>query len=111
MGRIEGSFYLKMIKGGNLLGEYTNNDIYSRSWEIANLKEPGDAPFLGRYKSQWLEVEGPYTGELVIERIKDTNNTNKQYRLTWYRKNGEVAYTGEAILADGMLMGHYINYY
>lgn len=110
MSRIEGSFYLKRVDGGNLLGEYTNNIHFTRSQETAQVKKTGLMPFEGTYASQWFELDGPCTGELVIKYVQQCKDGNNQYTLTWYKENGEIAYTAEAFLADGMLMGHYVNY-
>jgi hypothetical protein len=109
MSRIIGSFYLKKTESGNLQGEFTNNMLFTVNTESADLREEGEAPFLGKYFSTWYEGDVPCSAELVVTYLPNAENKNVKYRLLWTNLNGVPIYEGEAILAEGMLIGHFIS--
>lgn len=109
MNKIVGSFYLRPADGGNLLGEFTNNVRFTITAEKASLKEAGDRPFTGRYLSTWLEGDGIHTAELVIDHLKDAEYKDVKYHLVWNDLEKGPIYEAEALLAEGVLVGHYIS--
>ena len=104
---IIGSFYLKRITKDKLLGEFTNNRLFTVSSESCELIEAGSAPFLGKYKSKWYIGDKCYSAILTISFIDHAMNKNVKYKLSWFMGD-KLVYEGEAILVDDMLMGHYI---
>jgi hypothetical protein len=109
MARIIGSFYLKLTDSGNLVGEFTNSRLFTVATESATLIEQGAEPFIGTYFSKWDGVYGPASGVLTISYINSTKPSNVKYDLVWRDEKGEVLFTGEALLAEGMLIGHYVS--
>ncbi|KGO92130.1 hypothetical protein [Flavobacterium subsaxonicum] len=109
MGTIIGSFYLKPTDNGNLTGEFTNNRLFTVATENATLVEKGTEPFIGKYSSTWDGVDGPATGNLTIAFIESTVPSNVKYKLVWTDWDGTVLFTGEALLAEGLLIGHYVS--
>lgn len=109
MSKIVGSFYLRKADGGNLLGEFTNNACFTISAEKASLKEAGDLPFTGRYLSTWLEGDTIQKAELVIDHLEDAEYEDVKYRLVWNDLKKGPIYEAEALLAEGILVGHYIS--
>lgn len=107
---IIGSFYLKKITNEKLLGEFTNNKLFTVSSEKCRLIEAGDAPFIGKYNSEWCIDGKCYSAVLDISFIEHAENKNVKYKLTWFM-DGWLMYEGEAILVDDMLMGHYVALY
>ena len=109
MAKIVGSFYLRKTESGNLLGEFTNNVRFTVSTENANLQEAGDIPYEGRYLSTWLEGDEPHTAELIIDHLKDVNSCGKQYKLVWNDLQKGPIYEAQALLAEDVLVGHYVS--
>lgn len=108
MCNIIGSFYLKRITKDKLMGEFTNNKLFTVSSESCELIEAGDAPFIGKYNSKW-DIGGKcYSAILTISFIDHAENKNVKYNLTWFM-DGWLMYEGEAILVDDMLIGHYVS--
>ena len=106
---IIGSFYLKKITNNKLLGEFTNNRLFTVSSEKCELIEAGDAPFLGKYSSKWYIADKCYSAILIISFIEHAENKNVKYKLSWYMDQ-KLMYEGEAMLVDDMLIGHYISF-
>ncbi|TRW22428.1 hypothetical protein FMM05_18160 [Flavobacterium zepuense] len=109
MAKIIGSFYLKLTDDGNLAGEFTNSRLFTVAKESAILIEKGNAPFIGRYFSTWDGVYGPASGILTVSFIESTVPSNVKYDLVWTAEDGDILFTGEALLAEGMLIGHYVS--
>lgn len=109
MAKIVGSFYLRKTDSGNLLGEFTNNVRFTVSTENADLKEAGDVPYVGRYLSTWLEGGIPHTAELVIDHLENAETCGKHYKLVWTGEDNKPIYEAEALLAEDVLVGHYIS--
>jgi hypothetical protein len=109
MAKIVGSFYLRKTDSGNLLGEFTNNARFTVSTENADLKEAGDVPYVGRYLSTWLEGDVPHTAELVIDHLDNAEACGKHYKLVWNDLHKGPIYEAEALLAEDVLVGHYIS--
>ncbi|KAF2514506.1 hypothetical protein E0W68_13615 [Flavobacterium salilacus subsp. salilacus] len=106
---IIGSFYLKKVASDKLLGEFTNNILFTVSSESCELIEAGDAPFLGKYSSQWYIADKRYSAILVVSFIEHAENRNTKYRLSWFMDE-KLVYEGEAMLVDDMLIGHYVSF-
>lgn len=109
MSRIIGSFYLKPTDDGNLAGEFTNSRLFTIAKEKATLLEKGSAPFIGRYFSVWNGVYGPASGILTVSFIESTVPSNVKYNLVWADEDGTELFRGEALVAKGMLIGHYVS--
>lgn len=109
MSEIIGSFYLKRNEMGNLTGEFTNNVRFTVMPEQADLKEAGAVAYEGRYLSTWLEAGIPRSAELVIDRLANAEYTDVKYRLVWKDLRLGPIYEAEALLAEGVLVGHYIS--
>lgn len=109
MSEIIGSFYLKKTSNGNLKGEFTNNRHYTVFTERAELREKGIFPFIGKYFSTWDEIDGPDSSYLTIGFLSNAKHSNAKYELIWHDENNKVRFRGEALLAEGMLIGHYVS--
>jgi len=109
MATIIGSFYLRLTDSGNLVGEFTNSRLFTIATESATLIEKGSEPFIGTYFSKWDGLYGLTSGVLTISYIQSTVPSNVKYNLVWRDEKGEVLFTGEALLAEGMLIGHYVS--
>ena len=110
MSKIIGSFYLKRTPRGNLEGEYTNNEQFTVSTETSVLVKAGKEPYLGEYETTWREPHKVMHARLKVSAISaKQTNTYAKYKLTWYSTEGEPIYEGEAILAEGMLIGHFVS--
>ena len=109
MATIIGSFYLRLTDSGNLVGEFTNSRLFTIATESANRIEKGNEPFIGTYFSKWDGLYGLASGMLTISYIQSTVPSNVKYNLVWRDEKGEVLFTGEALLAEGMLIGHYVS--
>ncbi|MBE98888.1 MULTISPECIES: hypothetical protein [Flavobacterium] len=110
MSRIIGSFYMKKTEDGNLQGEYTNNEQFTVSTENSVLLVAGPEPYLGEYATTWREPDKVMHARLIVSAIsaKDTN-TYAKYKLVWSDLNNVPIYEGEAILAEGLLIGHFVS--
>jgi hypothetical protein len=106
MAAIIGSFYLRQLENGNLQGEFTNNRLFTVSVENDIIKEKGDAPFIGRYISEWTENGDFFSAELKIDKSR---NAEEKYKLVWRDFNGNAIYEAEAFIAEGLLIGHYVS--
>lgn len=103
--KIIGKFYFMLTKNGNLLGEFTNNEMDGR-WDIesANKKGNDNIDFVGKFISVWLEDEKAYKAVLEIEKIDKIN-----YALNWKNINDTEIFFGNAKLENEMLIGNYTN--
>ncbi len=109
MCKIVGSFYLKKTDNGNLLGEFTNNALFTVTAENASLTEAGMQLYEGRYLSTWYEEGELCTAELVIDHLANAEYEGLKYHLVWNDLNKGSIYEAEALLAEGMLVGHYLS--
>jgi len=103
--KVLGSFYLKRTATGNLLGEYTNNELPYICTESADFLKGGKFPFEGLYTSTWREIEGSVICQLDIKIKEDTNNL--KYRLLWKAVESEAVFEGQGFVVDGILVGNY----
>ena len=104
-----GRFYFKKTQSGNLIGEYSNNNIDKIISESADLISQNTSnDFIGIYNSTWIESNLPEHCELTIKHKPNSNNNI--YQLVWLRiSDREILFTGEAMLVDGILIGDYHN--
>ena len=110
---IIGSFYFSLTDHQNLLGEYSNVETESINVEAAkrfpeNPENPRLTPsFIGKYRSIWTEDERPESSFLDISELSKDGN---KLKLIWYdRDQDNPRFTGEGMIVDGTLIGHYQN--
>lgn len=109
MKRNIGSFYFKRTMGNNLLGEFINLDSKGYTTESADLviKSDSQINYIGSYTSSWIEGETSHFRNLEIKLKDESTNV---FILEWSQKNGSIVFWGEAMLCDGILIGHYRNF-
>lgn len=132
-GPVIGQVYYKLTVNGNLQGEFTNNHTRSADVEAPrrvcpkmareagipvreenehifyNAFSPTRMPaanFIGVYRDVWTERMTPRDGWLKISAKEDCVNI---YTLEWYDRSGEIAFAGEGMLCDNILIGHYVD--
>jgi hypothetical protein len=115
MARTHGTFYFKLTTAGHLLGEYSNPDTPRARPECA-FRPDGTASadrttFAGIYTSTWYEpgqVPEVVAATLTIVAKSESGNPATQFILTWTElESPNVMFRGEAMLNDGILIGHY----
>lgn len=110
MPKVIGNFYFKLTTAGNLLGEYSNSDTPRARPECAfrddNVLQEERQTFEGTFTSTWYEPDSG-SAEVVTLTITPRGGTTGGFDLTWSAKNGRTAYSGEAMLNDGQLVGKY----
>lgn len=115
MPRINGTFYFKLTTAGQLLGEYSNADTPRARPECAfrdeESKGAARTTFAGTYTSVWYEPTNggvAVTTKLTIEPKSEPADPMTQFTLTWTEvASGTDMFQGEAMLNDGLLIGHY----
>lgn len=103
MEKLVGSFYFKLTKSGNLIGEYYNNKMEKGTnpkTECANLKS-GNKRWVGSFNTIWQEESTIYDLEII-----ENNSPNSGFKLYWKQKN-EVIYSGIGFEVDDILIGAY----
>lgn len=105
MSTIIGTFYFKQTKSGNLIGEFTNNNMLGISTESADIYTSIKDKFVGDYKTTWFEVEKSQYLTLKIRIKESTNNT--VIELTWENKSGLEKFHGLGFIVGKKLVGYY----
>jgi hypothetical protein len=103
-----GAFYLRYVGEDCIAGKYFNDvepTIYTEN--AIRVKVDDELPehiFCGTYVSTWMEdgLEAK-TAELVIAQKE---NSGDIYTLNW-QKDGKPLSTGDGMIVDGLLVGHY----
>ncbi|HLN94441.1 MAG TPA: hypothetical protein VK183_02310 [Flavobacterium sp.] len=104
---IHGRFCFTRTQNGNLLGEYSNQQSQFNATECAELQQEPDEdapPFVGTYRSTWLERDGP--DEMTLRIATRSTERGTIYTLTWARGT-EVVFFGEAFVFGEILVGNY----
>lgn len=107
MSKYIGSFVFRNEGNGCLTSRYlehTETTPYTESCKKINDDSKSEDPFVGIYKTSWLESgNNDYTAELTINKQKDT------YILTWRNlsKNSTTEYDGSAMIFEDKLVGSY----
>lgn len=103
---VKGWFYLKKTTTGNLIGEFSNNDLNIVLTECANLINSEANSFIGEYNSVWSESN---TSDRYRLKIYLKSNSSSIYKLEWRNENNNntLVYQGEGFLVDGFLIGRY----
>lgn len=99
---IIGGFSFRDEGDGCILGKYINTQTLNPFPEACHRlpTTPSSAPFVGDYRSVWLEQGQHHHATLNIKQ-----NSPGRYDLEW---NGPVAnYRGVGMLVNGMLVGGY----
>ena len=117
MPRTHGTFYFKLTTAGHLLGEYSNPGTPRARPECAfrgdNIPNSDRTTFAGIYLSTWHEpgeVPEAVAATLRIDPKSAPADPPTQFTLSWTRGaggRGSLMYQGEAMLNDGILIGHY----
>ena len=115
MPRTHGTFYFKRTTAGHLLGEYSNPSTPRARPECAfredSIPNSNRTTFAGDYISTWYEPgEVPETvaATLTIAAKSAPADPTTQFELTWTELGSpNVMFRGEAMLNDGILIGHY----
>ena len=104
MANIIGRFYFKRSVSGNLIGEYSNNDMQVVTTESADVLEP-TKNFVGNYDTSWREGGSVMSATLSItERV-----AGKIFSLVWTKETD--MYWGEGMLLDNdTMIGDYRNF-
>mgnify|MGYP000954873765 FL=1 len=97
-----GSFYFKLTNSGNLIGEYSNNNIFVVETECAKSRI-GNNGFLGKFKSVW--TDGTNKSDVYDLEIILKPGSTLVYGLRWEKKG--AIYEGEGFIVDNMLIGCY----
>jgi hypothetical protein len=99
MAKINGRFYFKRTRNGNLIGEFSNDagtDVFSESADLITQDTGG---YLGTYRSTWREKSTAFFAELTI------SPQGRLFRLEWH--DGVIKFKGEGMLCDDILVGDY----
>ena len=107
MANIIGRFYFKKTKSGNLIGEFSNNELHKNYTESAVWKEGEDKnQFEGKYITCWFEEadKEAVKMDLCIISIKTDS-----FSLKW-TDDGIDKFYGEGFIVDDILIGDYINF-
>lgn len=105
---VKGWFYLKKTATGNLIGEFSNNNLDHVVTECANLINRESNSYIGEYNSVWSEsnVSDRYRLKIYLK-----SNSSSIYKLEWLNDNSsnktKLVYEGEGFIADGFLIGRY----
>ncbi|MBK8038553.1 MAG: hypothetical protein IPK22_15700 [Verrucomicrobiaceae bacterium] len=117
MPRTHGTFYFKLTTAGHLLGEYSNPGTPRARPECAfrgdNIPNSDRTSFAGTYISTWFEpgeVPEAVMATLTIAAKSAPADPTTQFTLIWTEGasgSPNVMFRGEAMLNDGILIGHY----
>ncbi len=106
---VRGTFYFRNAGNNCIAGTYSNDGtprIYTES--AIRITPDADFPediFCGTYFSSWIENnEAAENAGLVISRRA---NAVGIYALNWLRNDNPSLFSGEAMIAEGLLVGHY----
>ncbi len=110
---IRGRFYFTKTDNGNLIGEFSHNQCATIFTETAQLIDstgtPGEYP--GTYHSAWLDDDGGNNTAAILAEltITPTGPNDPRFDLNWrvIAPERQELYTGQAMLANGMLIGDY----
>jgi|GEM_PF-1988316 len=100
-----GAFIIRPHDHQILTSTYFNTGCGEPYPETAKRTEPGtiaEDPFVGTFRTVWLQDDGSYELKLEISRTPGAS----LYELTWTGKKG-VEYYGEAVLEREILFGYY----
>ena len=100
---INGRFYLKKTRNGNLVGEFSNDHDTKISTESCDAQGYFDGNYIGKYNSTWQEKGTPLFAELEIV----PNTSNEQLFVLEWRRNGKPIFKGAGMLCDDILIGDY----
>lgn len=101
---ILGSFYLRQVNNGNLLGEFCNNTMMTSSTESADrIVISQESNFEGVYNSTWFE-NGAEVYTLNIQALPPPATV---FILEWTNASNNVVFRGEGFLMGNILMGNY----
>jgi hypothetical protein len=114
---LKGNFYFRLTSNGNLTGEFSNQYSKRAFTESADrVREPSsptDSRFCGEYISTWQEGEGndsaSHIALLSNLRIAPHINGGPKFIVEWrgFGSDGPN-FDGEAILAEDLLVGNYV---
>lgn len=103
---ILGRFYLKLTSNGNLHGEFSNYSMNRITAESADfIPNESYNGFVGRFRSTWLEIDGPTFSDLQIQ----FNENTQIFTLIWRNTNERAIFHGEGFLIDDILIGDYMD--
>jgi hypothetical protein len=101
---IIGRFYFKQTNYGNLIGEFSNNEMNRNLTESANILESYEAMYTGKYRTTWFETG---TTTLILEITFREQTDNNIYILVWRNEKNETIFKGEGFIVDNILIGDY----
>lgn len=104
MSTIIGTFYFKQTNSGNLIGEFTNNNMSGISTESADITSNYKMKFEGTYETTWFEENMGQKLTLEIK-VKETKS-RLIYKLFW-KKNEIIKFCGIGFIVGKKLIGYY----
>ena len=106
---VRGRFYLTKLSTGDLVGEFSHNRAVTIFQENAVLttSPPVQGGFPGTYLSTWDELDGNGLVHAVLN-IEPVEGSLRLFNLSWNDQETRTPmFTGQAMLANGMLIGDY----
>jgi len=100
-----GAFVFRSQDHQILTGTYFNNGLGEPYPETAKRIKPGEPlsdPFLGTFKTLWLEASDWYQTDMEITK----SSNSPVYHVKW-TKDGKPDHEGHAVLENGILFGYY----
>ena len=112
--KVNGRFYFKKTSNGNLIGEWSshqsNGEVLTESGDLKcgnlDLSEAAQGKTCSEYQTTWRE-----NGEAAFAKLEISRN-NLLFTLKWTNitiggQTKQHTFTGEGMLADGIVIGDY----